>query len=227
MRFTLLHVILLLATPTLNGAEPLQAQRGKLLFQDDFSGEDLGDWKSIIPDFRVVNGVLTAQQQRDDHGAVGRVYLPMKDVVMRFRFRFRGSPRFNLVFDDRNHRESHAGHICRVAFSPVTIRLGDDKEGAMRNDLFKMRRNPATKDKAAQLLRGRSTSVDVKSPTGAWHQAEVVILGNRMSVKLDEKMVAELASPGIAHPTKTSVHFTVVGKAMEFDDVQIWSATKP
>jgi hypothetical protein len=30
----------------------------------------------------------------------------------------------------------------------------------------------------------------------------------------------------LAHPTKESVHFTVVGEEMHFDDVRIWRAGK-
>ena len=44
-----------------------------------------------------------------------------------------------------------------------------------------------------------------------------------MQVKLDDKTLGSLESSGIAHPTKESVHFTVNGKGILFDDVQIWA----
>ncbi|MCA9060886.1 MAG: hypothetical protein KDA85_20380, partial [Planctomycetaceae bacterium] len=121
------------------------ATTGELLFEDHFDRDTLGDWKVVIPGFSVQDGVLTGRQDRADHGAVGRVYRDFRDVVAEFRFRLAGSTVFNVVFDDRNCRKSHAGHICRVAFSPKAIRLGDDREGVMRNDIFEMRRDPARK----------------------------------------------------------------------------------
>ena len=200
------------------------AQKGDLLFSDDFERTDLGDWKVIIPGFQVADGVLIGTQNREDHGSVGRVSLPMKDVVMSFRFKLAGSPRFNLVFDDKDHKGSHAGHICRVAVAEQQIRLGDDKEGVMRNDIFEMRRDPKQKAAADKLIDGRASSAKANLESGHWYSMEIQILGDRMHVSLDGKLIGYLQSPGIAHPTKQSVHFTVSGKETHFDDVKIWDA---
>ena len=144
-----LAILITLAIPTFAFADDVVpgpiAEKGELVFTDDFQRDDLGDWKVIIPDFRVVDGVLVATQDKEDHGSVGRIYLSMKDVVISFRFKLAGSPRFNLVLDDKNYKGSHAGHICRVAYATKQVRLGDDKEGIMRNDIFQMRKDPAQK----------------------------------------------------------------------------------
>ena len=200
------------------------AKKGRLVFSDDFQRDDLGPWKVIIPDFHVAEGILVGTQDRADHGSVGRVYLPMKDVVMSFRFRLAGSPRFNVVFDDKNYKGSHAGHICRVAVSPQQIRLGDDKEGVMRNDLFEMRRDPKQKDAAEKLLQGRSSNTKVDLKSNRWYEMTIELAGDKMAVRLDGRLIGTLHSPGLAHPTKESVHFTVNGTATHFDDVRIWSA---
>lgn len=178
----------------------------------------------IIPGFRVEDGRLVATQDKADHGSVGRVYLPMKDVIMSFRFRLDGSPRFNVVFDDKNHKESHAGHICRVAVAMKQIRLGDDREGIMRNDIFKMRRDPARKKEADQLLKGKGFAAKADLDSGKWYEMTIEILNETMRVTLDGKEVGRLTSSGIGHPTKQSVHFTVSGKQTLFDDVKIWQA---
>jgi hypothetical protein len=39
---------------------------------------------------------------------------------------------------------------------------------------------------------------------------------------VDGRPAGVLESPGIGHPTKTSVHFTVPGAGVLFDDVRIW-----
>ncbi len=204
-------------------AEPL-AQKGELIFKDDFEHSDLGDWKPLIPSFAVQNGVLKGWQTREDHGAVGRVYRPMKDVIVEFKFKLDGSTGFNVVFDDQKFKGSHAGHICRVAFTPKQILLADDKEGAMRNDIDLMRKDPAKKAEVAKLLAGRSSVVKLTLAPEAWHNVMIVIHGDQMRLTVDGKELGTLKSPGIAHETKSSFHFSVNGAGVLFDDVRIWQA---
>jgi len=224
----LLFAILLLQLPASLAAPDGQPRpaKGKLLFSDSFDRADLGKWKVIIPGFRVEAGELIGTQDKPDHGSVGRLYLPMKDLVMSFRFKLAGSPRFNVVFDDKNYKGSHAGHIARVAFAQRQIRLGDDKEGIMRNDIFEMRRNPKTRERADQLIEGRGLALKADLKQNRWYTAEIEILGDRMRVWLDGQYLGQLNSPGLAHPTKESVHFTVSGKAVHFDDLRIWQAVR-
>jgi hypothetical protein len=207
-----LAILSLLALP-LAAAEPI--------FTDDFSRADLGEWKVVIPTFSVGDGVLKGVQTRDDHGAVGRIHRPMRDVRVEFQFQLVGSTTFNAVFDDQKHKDSHAGHICRVAFTPKLIRLGDDKEGVMRNDIFAMRKDPARKAEADKLLTGRSASAPVQLEQDRWHQVSITIAGDEMQVSLDGQSAGNLKSPGLAHPTKTSFHFTVNGPGVLFDNVRI------
>ena len=210
----------------LSAAEPLSplANKGKMLLEDQFERDSLGDWKVVIPTFEVRDGMLVSSQGRDDHGAVGRVYVPMQDVVMTFRFRLAGTQTFNVVFDDKNYRGSHAGHICRIAVTPRQIRLGDDKEGVMRNDIFEMRRDPAQKAAADKMIVDRGVAISATVEQQRWYEMTIEILGDQMQVSLDGKILGRLQSPGIAHPTKESVHFTVNGKEAQFDDVRIWTA---
>ena len=201
------------------------AQRGDPILADDFERKELGDWKPLIPTFTVEGGALKGVQTREDHGAVGRVYRAMKDVVVEFKFQLAGSTGFNAVFDDQKFKGSHAGHICRVAFAPTQIRLGDDKEGVMRNDIYEMRKDPARKKEADKLLEGRGTSMNIgKLEQGKWHQVVIELKGDEMRVVMDGMPAGYLKSPGIAHETKSSFHFTVNGKGVLFDDVRIWSA---
>ena len=204
-------------------AEPL-AKKGEQLLSDDFERGDLGEWKPLIPTFTVKDGVLKGEQTRDDHGAVGRVYRPMKDVVVEFRFMLDGSTGFNAVFDDQKFKGSHAGHICRVAFAPTQIRLGDDREGVMRNDIFEMRKDPARKAEADKLLAGRGSAAPASFAQKKWYQVAIEIVGEQMRVSVDGKAAGYLRSPGIAHGTKSSFHFTVNGPGVLFDDVRIWKA---
>jgi hypothetical protein len=204
-------------------AAPL-VEKGAQLFSDDFERTDLGEWKSVIPTFTVKDGVMKGEQTRDDHGAVGRIHRPMRDVVVEFKFQFAGSTALNAVFDDQKFKGSHAGHICRVAFTTKQLRLGDDKEGVMRNDIFEMRKDPARKAESDKLLAGRGASAPLVLEQKKWYSAIIEIAGDQMRVSLDGKPVGYLKSPGIAHETKSSFHFTVNGPGVLFDDVRIWSA---
>lgn len=227
MKISIPLTLLLTLTLTFNlsagpDVPPSLGKKGELLFSDDFERTELGDWKVIIPRFKVEEGVLVATQERDDHGAVGRVYKPMKDVIVSFRFKLAGSPGFNLVFDDKNHKGSHAGHICRVAVVKNQIRLGDDKEGVMRNDIFAMRKDPSAKAKADELLEGRGSKAKVTVESEKWYSMTIEVKGEEMRASLDGTALIYLKSPGIAHPTKESIHFTVNGTGAHFDDVRIW-----
>jgi hypothetical protein len=47
-----------------------------------------------------------------------------------------------------------------------------------------------------------------------------------MRVSLNGKAIGFLQSAGLAHPTKESVHFTVNGRELHFDEVRIWNVAK-
>ncbi len=206
--------------------EPL-AKPGKVLFADDFERKELGSsWRPVIPTFSVADGVMRGSQTRDDHGAVGRVSIPMRNVIVEFRFQLAGARSVNAVFDDRTFKGSHAGHICRVALTPRQIRLGDDKEGIMRNDIFEMRRDPERKTEADKLLIGRGQMIRRTLEQNKWYQVRIEIVGDEMRVSLDGEAIGYLKSPGLAHPTKSSFHFTVSGKDALFDDVRISEAVE-
>lgn len=211
--------------PVAGAGEPLATQ-GDVIFSDDFERTDLGPWQVAIPAFEVADGVLRSHQGRDDHGAVGRMtFPPTADLVMEFRFRFAGSPSFNVVFDDKAFKGSHAGHICRVMISPSRVRLGDDREGGMRNDIFSLRRDQALRDVGELMAAGRGMVVPRELDRDAWHTGRIEIVGEQMRVVIDEEPAGLLQSPGLGHASKASVHFTVLGEGMEFDDVHLWHAT--
>lgn len=223
-----MKLIAFLCLATLSSAadiptEPI-AQKGEPILADDFERADLGGWKSLIPTFTVEGGALKGVQTRADHGAVGRFYHPMKDVVVEFKFKLVGSPTFNAVFDDQKFKGSHAGHICRVAFAPTQLRIGDDKEGVMRNDIYEMRKDPARKKDADKLVKERGSVSIMKIEQQKWYQATIELKGDELRVSLDGKPIGFLKSPGIAHETKSSFHFTVSGTGALFDDVKIWQA---
>ena len=154
----------------------------------------------------------------------GAVAVAFKDAIIEFRFRLDGAASIQAVCDDKNFEGSHAGHLCRATITPKLIRLGDDKEGGMRNDILEMRKDPARKAEGDKLMVGRTETFPMTITPGEWHRMSIEIAGDEMRVCLDDKPAGYLKSPGIAHPTKSYFHFTVGGKFASFDDMRIWAA---
>ena len=71
---------------------------------------------------------------------------------------------------------------------------------------------------------GRGVAKNIETDPKIWHAVRIEIIGDRMRVTMDGNEISELKSPGIAHETKSSFHFTVNGPGVLFDDVQIWDA---
>jgi hypothetical protein len=129
-----------------------------------------------------------------------------------------------LVFNDRDHQGSHAGHICRAGVSPRQVTLGDDCEGTMKLGIYERWQNPATKSEVEPLVKGRIERVPVIFDAERWHRMTVEIVGDEMVASLNGKPVAYLQSPGIAHATKTDWGFTTQGRTIEVDNLRAWSA---
>jgi len=207
--------------------EPL-ARKGALIFSDDFERSELGDWKTVIPSFAVQNGVLKGWQTRDDHGAVGRIYKPMKDVVVEFRFMLAGSTGFNAVFDDKNHKGSHAGHICQATVSPTGVNLSDAKTGGftLANDLYARKKANALTEADKKLLADKSKRVPVKLSLQEWHTLVVQTEGEELRVLIDGRKVGEFRSEGIGHATKSLVSLTTNPVDVHYDDFALKAAAR-
>lgn len=213
------------------------AKRKELLFSDDFNRAELGKaWGPVVPTFVLENESLKGMQTRLNapaadgkpavvgHAAVIGSEVPTRDSVVEFKFRFEGASNIYAEFDDRKYQGSHYGHICRVVISQKNVRLGDDREGAMRNDIYEMSKDPTKKEERAKLLEGRSATFPVQLETGKWYTMIWETVGDSMRAVIDGKPVAVLKSPGIAHPTKSKIELGVSGKDGYFDDIKIWNA---
>lgn len=204
----------------------------RIVQSDDFSRSALGN-DYVIKDvsesgWAVEKGVLVGRQTRDEHGAVIRRMLDHGDIRFECRFRFREQQdwsKFNLVFDDSNEKSVHSGHISRVSVTRRDIVLSDDKTGAMNNEIRKLRqlstRTPEQQKLLDTTMAKTTKSVRVDLNDNIWHTLGVKIVGSEMSVELDGKPIASLASPGVNHMTRNKYGFTVSGSAIEFDDIRV------
>lgn len=127
----------------------------------------------------VSDGILVGKQTNNDHGAVIRTELEFDDVDIQFDFRFSGGKSFNFVIDDQNEKSVHAGHICRVSVFSKSLRIGDDKLGAMNLEVRRQRQDNNLSGKAAaalaQLLKRTQSSAKVDIKPGKWHTLRIRI----------------------------------------------------
>ncbi|MBI3882184.1 MAG: hypothetical protein HY301_19250 [Verrucomicrobia bacterium] len=211
------------AAPAVEPSATLPAKKGAPIFSDDFNRAELGAaWRVLHPECVIADGALKISQVKE-HSAVGMVKVGRKDVVIEFKFQLGGATSFNAVLNDRDFKEGHGGHICRVSLSQRQIFLADDKE-RLRHDLEEMRKDPKRKAEADKLVAGRSIGSPMKLDPTRWYQLAITLIGDEMRVSLDGSPVGSLKSSGLAHPVKSDFYFAVSGKDALFDDVHIWEA---
>jgi hypothetical protein len=192
-------------------------------FEDSFERSELGDrWLVITPSFSIKDGRLVGQEEPNrNHVAVCRVPLTFRNGVFEFSFRLTDGKNINIVINDKNYKQAHAGHICRVAISSSLVRISDDREGAFRKDLYKaFLASGRTIDRRVQL-KDREKMIPHSLKAERWHKARILLKDDQIAVTINEKSVGSFRSPGIAHPTKTDFGFAVLGNTIEFDDIRV------
>lgn len=228
MKRTLSLIIALHASLACAADIPSQALAsiGEPVFTDDFNRAELGgNWRIGTPTFSITDGVLHGGQAGPGHSAVGFVKVGRKDVIVEFKMRFDRAKSINAVFNDKEYKEGHAGHICRVSFLPGRIFLADDKE-RLRHDIKEMRKDPKRKAEADKIVEGRTLSFPTKIDPAKWYRVRIELIADELRVCLDDQPVAYLKSSGIAHAVKSDFYFAVAGPSAQFDDLII-STVKP
>jgi hypothetical protein len=204
---------------------------GKLLFEDDFARTELSPkWKIGKGFFEVKDGVAKATENPDDHHGAYAYAAPgfqFKDMVAEYSVKLeggRGRP-CHLLVDDSTYKGSHAGHILRATILLEGVELADFKSGTMRNDYVDKMKDPKTTDEEKRALRDSVkdtlASFKVDADFSQWHQVRVEIVGDEMTMRVDGKPAAYLRSPGLNHPTKNAIGFTVRGTAL-IKGVKFW-----
>ncbi len=230
----ILPLLLLSFTTTLSLAEAPAGSYPRTIFSDDFSGTGFGKrWGHYKSGSVVKDGVLTGiTPEGSDHSAVDSIkFDPERDLEVSVKFRFVSdkAKSFNVWFDDKDYKDSHAGHICNVNVSPVGVTIADAKTGNFRNDIYeKKKATPPTltaEDKA--MLATKNKIFPVKVTLQDWHTLSVQTKGDEITVTIDGKAAASFKSEGVAHDHKTLVSLTTNQVDVQFDDFSIKAAAKP
>ena len=223
----------LCAASSLLAAEVSDPTYPRVIFSDDFSAPAFGErWGHYKSGSIVKDGVLVGiTPENSDHAAVDHIrFEPEKDLEVSVRFRFVSDKAkgFNVWFDDKGYKGSHAGHICSVTINPTGVTMSDAKTGNFQNDIYEKKKSPeglSAEQKA--MLATKSSRVPVTLAQGDWHALRIRTKGEEVEVQLDGKPVGSFTSVGIAHESKTLVSLTTNLVDVHYDDFAVRGVAKP
>ena len=215
------------------------ADLGKLIFEDDFNRKETqtatdepgngwgtnsksrakGDKQVELKD----GAMRIFISPRADHAVSVTHAAEFKDGAVTLRFMLEDAKdSLGLDFADAQCKEVHAGHLCAAKVDTKQVTLIDHKTGGMRNDIHDARtaKKELTEEQKKALV-GKTKNAPHTTELGKWHELQVKIEGDELSVAVDGKEVGSFHSPGIAHPTKRMLRFSVPHNAV-VDDVKIY-----
>jgi hypothetical protein len=210
------------------------ADYSRVIFSDDFSAEGFGKaWGHYKSSSIVKDGVLVGiTAPTSDHSAVDHIRITGErdlEVSVKFRFTSDKAKSFNVWFDDKNYKGSHAGHICQATISPTSINIADAKTGGfdLTGGLYDRKKaNQLTEDEK-KMLASKQTRIPTKVSLQEWHTLVVQTSGDELSVSIDGKSVGSFKSPGITHDTKSLISLTTNAVDVEYDDFSLKGVAKP
>ena len=158
-----------------------------------------------------------------DHGVSVTQDVSFRNARIALRFIIPENGDHGINISDMNDKSVHAGHICMARIKPVSLEIVDLKTGRMKKEIHeKNKAKKLTKADRAQLAK-KSIVVPLKLKTGIWHDLEILIIDDTMSVKIDTRKIGSMTSPGIAHKTKRRIRLAVNTEAW-VDDIAISAA---
>lgn len=204
----------------------------RTIFTDDFSSNAFGPrWGHYKSGSVVKDGVLVGiTPENSDHSAVDNIrFEPEQDmeVAVKFRFVSAKAKSFNVWFDDKDYKGSHAGHICNVSVSPASVTIADAKTGNFRNDIYEKKKAPgglSAEDKA--MLQTKTKSFPVKLALQDWHKLLIQTKGTSIEVSIDGKVVGSFQAEGVGHDHKTLVSLTTNPVDVHYDDFSLKAGGK-
>ena len=212
----------------------LAGDYSRVIFSDDFSSNAFGPrWGHYKSGSVVKDGILIGiTPENSDHSAVDNIKFDGErdlEVSVKFRFVSDKAKSFNVWFDDKDYKGSHAGHICQASISPTGVTLSDAKTGGFNLEggfYDRKKENKLTAEEKAMLV---TKSKNFKAPLSLqdWHTLVVHTNGDELTVSIDGKAVGSFKSPGIAHEKKSLVSLTTNQVDVHYDDFSIKGVAKP
>jgi len=202
----------------------------EVIFEDDFSGEGFGEqWRHYKSESVIKDGVLVGLTvDINDHAGVDSIrFEGRRDMEVAVKFNFAGpeAKRFNVWFDDKDYKGSHAGHIASIGISPTGGTISDAKTGNFKNEIYEKRKAGEKPDEETQkLLESKTAKFELDLDREKWHELLIRTREDKIEVMVDGEKVGELQSEGVAHPTKSLVSLTTNVNDVHYDDFSVKAA---
>ncbi|MEM7143650.1 MAG: LamG-like jellyroll fold domain-containing protein [Verrucomicrobiota bacterium] len=221
----------------------LVAERGKVLFEDDFNRED-SDTEDDLGEPWNTNSKSRAQGEKQNDLVNGELVMtispkadhaistnftttePFNAAVTYVRMKLEDGESLKLAFNDKSYEPVHAGHINGVTITPDSIKLDDEREGRFGPKVYPFKSDPSKKDEIAAIIEATSKSFPLDLKIGEWHDVVTLHDGETLTTYINGEEVASFTSPGFAHPTKSMLAFAVPKRAV-VDNLKLWSLTPP
>ncbi len=200
----------------------------RTIFADDFSSNAFGSrWGHYKSSSVVKDGMLIGiTAPTSDHSAVDNIKLPGErdlEVSVKFRFTSDKAKSFNVWFDDKDYKGSHAGHICQATIAPTSVNLADAKTGGfdLTGGLYERKKANQLTEAEKQMLATKAKRFPAKISLNDWHTLSVHTKGDEMTVLIDGMVAGTFRSAGIAHDHKSLVSLTTNPVDVHYDDFSI------
>ena len=206
------------------------------LFSDDFSRdeatpgkEDIGNGWTSNSAWRakghqqvdLIDGVMHITKHAEaDHGVAIFHNAEFQDGIVELRFKLGEGDDLGVDFVDRELKTVHAGHLCIARVTNKAVTLTDSKTGGMNNEIRERREKGDKSPELAALLKTKTKSFKLDLKPNEWHTMNIKIVGDQMTVRIDDQDTGSFSSEGIAHPTKRMITLAV-NKSADVDDVKV------
>jgi hypothetical protein len=206
------------------------------LFSDDFSRDEATPGKEDIGNGWTSNSAWRAKghQQVDlvdgymhvtrhaeaDHGVAIFHAAEFQDGIVQLKFRLGEGDDLGVDFVDRELKTLHAGQLCIARVTNKAVTLADSKTGGMDNEIRARREKGDKSPELAALLKTKTKSFKLDLKPSEWHTLNIKIVGDQMTVRIDDALAGSFSSEGIAHPTKRMITLAV-NKSADVDDVKV------
>jgi hypothetical protein len=190
--------------------EPILGKKGRLLLEENFSGEALPKgWTVKSGEMRVAGGTLHTSQRKERDGrlCLFNCVQPMQDAAIQIDFKFSGRGGLNVSVNPAPGELTKHGHLFSVMITQNMWNITEHNDKSDRNSQSKALAS------AAETFE-----------TGRWYTLLVENKADEVVAQVQGKKPLR-ASSNDFHVKKPGIEFRVLGREnteITFDNLQVW-----